>query len=137
TGIREGARLVTGGPEVPAGLEDGYYVTPTLFADVDNSMRIAQEEIFGPVLVVIPFDDDDHAVRIANDSPYGLGGGVWTADEGRALEIARRIRTGTFSVNGAPFSFDAPFGGFKSSGIGREFGAAGLTQYVEYKTVAV
>ncbi|AEY86127.1 aldehyde dehydrogenase [Streptomyces hygroscopicus subsp. jinggangensis 5008] len=137
TGIREGARLVTGGPEVPAGLEDGYYVTPTLFADVDNSMRIAQEEIFGPVLVVIPFDDDDHAVRIANDSPYGLGGGVWTADEDRALEIARRIRTGTFSVNGAPFSFDAPFGGFKSSGIGREFGAAGLTQYVEYKTVAV
>ncbi|KUN18288.1 aldehyde dehydrogenase [Streptomyces corchorusii] len=137
TGIREGARLVTGGPEVPAGLEDGYYVTPTLFADVDNSMRIAQEEIFGPVLVVIPFDDDDHAVRIANDSPYGLGGGVWTADEGRALEIARRIRTGTFSVNGAPFSFDAPFGGFKSSGIGREFGATGLTQYVEYKTVAV
>ncbi|MFE9356093.1 aldehyde dehydrogenase [Streptomyces olivaceoviridis] len=137
TGIREGARLVTGGTEVPAGLEDGYYVTPTLFADVDNSMRIAQEEIFGPVLVVIPFDDDDHAVRIANDSPYGLGGGVWTADEDRALEIARRIRTGTFSVNGAPFSFDAPFGGFKSSGIGREFGATGLTQYVEYKTVAV
>ncbi|MFF8908158.1 aldehyde dehydrogenase [Streptomyces olivaceoviridis] len=137
TGIREGARLVTGGPEVPAGLEDGYYVTPTLFADVDNSMRIAQEEIFGPVLVVIPFDDDDHAVRIANDSPYGLGGGVWTADEDRALEIARRIRTGTFSVNGAPFSFDAPFGGFKSSGIGREFGAAGLTQYAEYKTIAV
>ncbi|MEW2515605.1 aldehyde dehydrogenase [Streptomyces sp. NPDC046870] len=136
TGIREGARLVTGGPEVPAGLEDGYYVTPTLFADVDNSMRIAQEEIFGPVLVVIPFDDDDHAVRIANDSPYGLGGGVWTADEGRALEIARRVRTGTFSVNGAPFSFDAPFGGFKSSGIGREFGTAGLTQYVEYKTIA-
>ncbi|MEV5176883.1 aldehyde dehydrogenase [Streptomyces flaveolus] len=136
TGIREGARLVTGGPEVPAGLEDGYYVTPTLFADVDNSMRIAQEEIFGPVLVVIPFDDDDHAVRIANDSPYGLGGGVWTADEDRALEIARRVRTGTFSVNGAPFSFDAPFGGFKSSGIGREFGTAGLTQYVEYKTIA-
>ncbi|MGW2036042.1 aldehyde dehydrogenase [Streptomyces sp. NPDC001356] len=137
TGIREGARLVTGGPQVPAGLEDGYYVTPTLFADVDNSMRIAQEEIFGPVLVVIPFDDDDHAVRIANDSPYGLGGGVWTADEDRALSIARRVRTGTFAVNGAPFSFDAPFGGFKSSGIGREFGTVGLTQYVEYKTIAV
>ncbi|MET8560947.1 aldehyde dehydrogenase [Streptomyces flaveolus] len=136
TGIREGARLVTGGPEVPAGLEGGYYVTPTLFADVDNSMRIAQEEIFGPVLVVIPFDDDDHAVRIANDSPYGLGGGVWTADEDRALEIARRIRTGTFSVNGAPFSFDGPFGGFKNSGIGREFGTVGLGQYVEYKTIA-
>ncbi|WP_234543691.1 aldehyde dehydrogenase [Streptomyces shenzhenensis] len=136
TGIREGARLVTGGPEVPAGLEGGYYVTPTLFADVDNSMTIAREEIFGPVLVVIPFGDDDEAVRIANDSPYGLGGGVWTADEGRALEIARRIRTGTFSVNGAPFSFDAPFGGFKNSGIGREFGTVGLGQYVEYKTIA-
>ncbi|MGV9356708.1 aldehyde dehydrogenase [Streptomyces misionensis] len=137
TGIREGARLVTGGPEVPEGLEGGHYVKPTLFADVDNSMRIAQEEIFGPVLVVIPFDDDDQAVRIANDSPFGLGGGVWTADETRALEIARRIRTGTFSVNGAPFSLDAPFGGFKNSGIGREFGMVGLTQYIEYKTIAV
>ncbi|GGY16944.1 aldehyde dehydrogenase [Streptomyces minutiscleroticus] len=136
TGIREGARLVAGGPEVPAGLEDGYYVTPTLFADVDNSMTIAQEEIFGPVLVVIPFDDDDHAVRIANDSPYGLGGGVWTTDESRALEIARKVRTGTFSVNGAPFSFDGPFGGFKNSGIGREFGTVGLGQYIEYKTIA-
>ncbi|MFI0508196.1 aldehyde dehydrogenase (NAD+) [Streptomyces canus] len=135
-GIREGARLVTGGPEVPAGLEGGYYVRPTLFADVDNSMRIAQEEIFGPVLVVIPFDDDEHAVRIANDSPYGLGGGVWTADEARALKIARNIRTGTFSINGAPFSFDGPFGGFKNSGIGREFGGVGLTQYIEYKTIA-
>ncbi|MFF9488208.1 aldehyde dehydrogenase [Streptomyces sp. NPDC014676] len=137
TGIREGARLVTGGPEVPAGLEDGYYVTPTLFADVDNSMRIAQEEIFGPVLVVIPFEDDEDAVRIANDSPYGLGGGVWTADGTRALAIARRIRTGTFSVNGAPPSLDGPFGGFKDSGIGREFGTAGLTQYIEYKTISV
>ncbi|CAM5714402.1 Aldehyde dehydrogenase OS=Streptomyces fumanus OX=67302 GN=GCM10018772_40820 PE=3 SV=1 [Streptomyces fumanus] len=137
TGIREGARLVTGGPGVPAGLEGGYYVTPTLFADVDNSMRIAQEEIFGPVLVVIPFEDDEDAVRIANDSPYGLGGGVWTADETRALAIARRIRTGTFSVNGAPPSLDGPFGGFKDSGIGREFGTAGLTQYIEYKTISV
>ncbi|CAL9383934.1 aldehyde dehydrogenase [Streptomyces sp. enrichment culture] len=137
TGIREGARLVTGGPEVPAGLEGGYYVTPTLFADVDNSMRIAQEEIFGPVLVVIPFEDDEDAVRISNDSPYGLGGGVWTADAARALAIARRIRTGTFSVNGAPPSLDGPFGGFKDSGIGREFGTAGLTQYIEYKTISV
>ncbi|MFC9286010.1 aldehyde dehydrogenase [Streptomyces sp. NPDC057052] len=137
TGIREGARLVTGGPGVPAGLEDGYYVTPTLFADVDNSMRIAQEEIFGPVLVVIPFDDDDHAVRIANDSPYGLGGGVWTADTARGLEIGRRVRTGTFSVNGAPPSLEAPFGGFKNSGIGREFGTVGLSQYIEYKTITI
>jgi acyl-CoA reductase-like NAD-dependent aldehyde dehydrogenase len=101
-GIDEGARLVTGGPGVPEGLEAGNYVQPTLFADVDNSMRIAQEEIFGPVLVVIPFDGEDDAIRIANDSPYGLGGGVWTADQEHGIQIARQIRTGTFSVNGAP-----------------------------------
>jgi acyl-CoA reductase-like NAD-dependent aldehyde dehydrogenase len=136
-GIEEGARLVTGGADVPEGLEGGYYVRPTLFADVDNSMRIAREEIFGPVIVVIPFDDDDDAVRIANDSPYGLGGGVWTADEERGLATARRVRTGTFSVNGAPPSFDGPFGGYKGSGIGREFGSVGLGQYVEFKTISV
>jgi acyl-CoA reductase-like NAD-dependent aldehyde dehydrogenase len=136
-GIKEGARLVTGGPEVPAGLEGGFYVQPTVFADVDNNMRIAQEEIFGPVLVIIPFEDEDDAVRIANDSPYGLGGGVWTADREHGLEIARRIRTGTVVVNGANPGFDGPFGGYKTSGIGREFGAVGLTQYVEYKTIAV
>ncbi|MFJ4846589.1 MULTISPECIES: aldehyde dehydrogenase [unclassified Streptomyces] len=135
-GIEEGARLVTGGPGMPEGLEDGYYVRPTLFADVDNSMRIAQEEIFGPVLVVIPFDDEDDAVRIANDSPYGLSGGVWTADTERGLAVARRIRTGTFSVNGGFGGFDGPFGGYKTSGIGREFGAAGLGQYVEQKTIS-
>ncbi|GHH73535.1 aldehyde dehydrogenase [Streptomyces sulfonofaciens] len=136
-GIEEGARLVTGGPEVPEGLAHGYYVRPTLFADVDNSMRIAQEEIFGPVLVVIPFDTDEEAVRIANDSPYGLGGGVWTSDEERGLAIARQVRTGTFSVNGAPHSLEGPFGGYKASGIGREFGPVGLSQYIEYKTVSV
>ncbi|MFD7708526.1 aldehyde dehydrogenase [Streptomyces sp. NPDC059786] len=139
-GVEEGARLVTGGPEVPAGLEEGNYVTPTLFADVDNSMRIAQEEIFGPVLVVIAYDDTegaDDAVRIANDSEYGLSGGVWSADESRALEVARRIRTGTVTVNGASVGFDGPFGGFKASGIGREYGATGLAQYVEYKTITV
>ncbi|MFF2374040.1 aldehyde dehydrogenase [Streptomyces xiamenensis] len=136
-GIAEGARLVTGGPEVPEGLEGGYYVTPTLFADVDNSMRIAREEIFGPVLVVIPFDDVEEAVRIANDSDYGLGGGVWSADHERAVGIARRIRTGTMLVNGAMPAFDGPFGGFKASGIGREFGAVGLDQYIEYKSIAV
>ncbi|MFF1263409.1 aldehyde dehydrogenase [Streptomyces sp. NPDC058321] len=136
-GIAEGARLVTGGPQVPEGLEGGFYVTPTLFADVDNSMRIAREEIFGPVLVVIPFDDEDDAVRIANDSDYGLGGGVWSADRERALAVARRVRTGLMLVNGAMPAFDGPFGGFKASGTGREFGAVGLGQYIEYETIAV
>ncbi|MGK5543205.1 aldehyde dehydrogenase [Streptomyces sp. URMC 127] len=135
TGIKEGARLVTGGPGVPTGLETGYYVTPTVFADVDNSMRIAQEEIFGPVLVVIPYEDEDDAVRIANDSAYGLSGGVWSADEAHALEVARRIRTGTVTINGAPIGFDGPFGGFKASGLGREYGFAGLNTYIEYKTI--
>jgi len=136
-GIEEGARLVTGGPESPAGLEAGNYVKPTLFADVDNSMRIAQEEIFGPVLVVIPFEDSDDAVRIANESEYGLSGGVWTADVERGLEVARRVRTGTFTINGAPIGFDGPFGGYKTSGTGREYGAVGLTEYVEHKTITV
>ncbi|OLZ61659.1 aldehyde dehydrogenase [Amycolatopsis keratiniphila] len=134
-GIAEGARLVTGGSEIPEGLEKGNYVTPTLFADVDSTMRIAQEEIFGPVLVVIPYTDEDDAVRIANDSQYGLSGGVWSADEARALAVARRMRTGTVTVNGAPIGFDGPFGGYKASGIGREYGAAGLAQYVELKTI--
>jgi acyl-CoA reductase-like NAD-dependent aldehyde dehydrogenase len=134
-GIEEGARVVTGGPEAPAGLAGGNYVTPTLFADVHNDMRIAREEIFGPVLVVIPYDDDDDAVRIANDSEYGLSGGVWSASTERALAVARRLRTGTVTVNGSPMSFDGPFGGYKASGIGREYGAAGLAGYLEYKTV--
>ncbi|WP_329457769.1 aldehyde dehydrogenase [Streptomyces sp. NBC_01497] len=136
-GVEEGARLVTGGPESPEGLEMGNYVKPTLFADVDNSMRIAQEEIFGPVLVVIPYDDEDDAVRIANDSEYGLSGGVWTADAEHGMEIARRVRTGTFTVNGAPIGFDGPFGGYRASGTGREYGAVGLAGYVEHKTVSV
>ncbi|MEU2437453.1 aldehyde dehydrogenase [Streptomyces rubradiris] len=136
-GIEEGARLVTGGPQIPEGLEKGNYVTPTVFADVDNSMRIAQEEIFGPVLVVIAYDDEDDAVRIANDSEYGLSGGVWSADEERALAVARRVRTGTVTVNGASLAFDGPFGGFKASGIGREYGAVGIGTYTEYKTITV
>ncbi|GHB14302.1 aldehyde dehydrogenase [Streptomyces tendae] len=136
-GIDEGARLVTGGPQVPEGLEKGNYVTPTLFADVDNSMRIAQEEIFGPVLVVIAYEDEDEAVRIANDSEYGLSGGVWSCDEAHAVDVARRIRTGTVTVNGASVAFDGPFGGFKASGIGREYGAVGLGTYTEYKTITV
>ncbi|MGW1563681.1 aldehyde dehydrogenase [Streptomyces sp. NPDC002144] len=136
-GIEEGARLVTGGPHVPDGLEKGNYVTPTVFADVDNSMRIAQEEIFGPVLVVIAYDDEDDAVHIANDSEYGLSGGVWSADEEHALAVARRLRTGTVTVNGASIGFDGPFGGFKASGVGREYGAVGLGTYTEYKTITV
>ncbi|MFJ3672561.1 aldehyde dehydrogenase [Streptomyces sp. NPDC090106] len=136
-GIDEGARLVTGGPHIPEGLEKGNYVTPTVFADVDNSMRIAQEEIFGPVLVVIAYDGEDDAVRIANDSEYGLSGGVWSADEEHALAVARRVRTGTLTVNGASLAFDGPFGGFKASGIGREYGAVGLGTYTEYKTITV
>ncbi|MER5202409.1 aldehyde dehydrogenase [Streptomyces sp. NPDC002825] len=136
-GIDEGARLVTGGPQIPEGLEKGNYVTPTVFADVDNAMRIAQEEIFGPVLVVIAYEDEGDAVRIANDSEYGLSGGVWSSDEEHALAVARRVRTGTVTVNGASVAFDGPFGGFKASGIGREYGAVGLGTYTEYKTITV
>jgi len=136
-GIEEGARLVVGGVEAPEGLEQGNYVQPTLFADVNNNMRIAREEVFGPVLVVIPYDDEEEAIRIANDSPYGLSGGVWAGDKEKGFQIARRIRTGVVSVNGVPAGFDAPFGGFKASGIGREFGSVGLNAYVEYKTVSL
>jgi aldehyde dehydrogenase (NAD+) len=136
-GIEEGARLVTGGAHVPSGLEGGQYVTPTLFADVDNGMRIAREEIFGPVLVVIAYDDEDDAVRIANDSEYGLSGGVWSADPAHAVAVARRLRTGTVTVNGAPIGFDGPFGGFKASGLGREYGSVGIGTYTEYQTVTV
>ncbi|MBA2937146.1 aldehyde dehydrogenase [Paenibacillus sp. CGMCC 1.16610] len=136
-GIQEGARLVTGGTEVPAGLEGGFYVKPTVFADVNNSMRIAQEEIFGPVLVVIPYEDEADAVRIANDSPFGLGGGVWSGTLEHGLEIARQIRTGYFIVNGAIASYEGPFGGYKSSGIGREFGVVGLGAYVEHKAINI
>ncbi len=136
-GIAEGARLVTGGKR-PEHLPKGYYVEPTLFADVDNSMSIAQEEIFGPVLVLIPFDDDDDAVRIANDSPYGLSGGIMSASEERALAVARRIRTGTLAVNGGLwFGPDAPFGGYKQSGVGREMGVEGFSEYLETKTVGL
>ena len=137
-GEREGARLVVGGAGRPEGLDTGWYVQPTLFADVDNGMRIAREEIFGPVLSVIPYGDDDEAVRIANDSDYGLSGSVWTSDAGRGLEVARRVRTGSFGVN-QPYSMDpaAPFGGMKASGIGRELGREGLEGYLEVKAISV
>jgi aldehyde dehydrogenase (NAD+) len=136
-GIDEGARVVAGGLGVPEGLANGYYVRPTLFADVDNGMRIAQEEIFGPVIVVIPYEDEADAIRIANDSVYGLGGGVWTTDLERGLDIARRVRTGFFMVNAAPVGFDGPFGGYKASGIGREMGAFGLAEFIELKTINI
>ena len=135
-GKREGARLVCGGRRA-AHLPGGYYVEPTIFADVTNDMRIAQEEIFGPVLAVIAYEDDDDAVRIANDSIYGLSGAV-IGSPARALAIARRIRAGTLNVNGANFfAPDSPFGGYKQSGIGREMGVAGLEEYLQIKTVAV
>ncbi|MDQ2678600.1 MAG: aldehyde dehydrogenase family protein [Actinomycetota bacterium] len=137
-GKEEGARLVLGGG-VPTGPEfdGGFFVEPTLFADVDNSMTIAQEEIFGPVLVVIPFDDDDDAVRIANESRYGLGGGVMAGSHERAMAVADRIRTGMLSINGgAPYGADLPFGGFKYSGVGRQNGTPGFDQYLELKSYA-
>jgi aldehyde dehydrogenase (NAD+) len=135
-GVEEGARLVTGGGR-PAHLEKGYYVEPTLFADVDNSMTIARREIFGPVVVMIPFRDENDAVRIANDSEYGLSGGVTSASEERALAVARRIRAGTVSVNGGIYySAGSPFGGYKASGIGRQNGTEGFEQYLETKTIA-
>ncbi|WP_244929858.1 aldehyde dehydrogenase [Nocardioides sp. W7] len=134
-GQEEGARLVVGGNGMPEGLSTGWYVRPTVFADVDNRMRIAQEEIFGPVLSVIPYDDVDDAVRIANDSDYGLAGTVWTADQEAGLSVARRVRAGTYGVNTYTMDFAAPFGGFKASGIGREFGPEGLAQYTELKAI--
>ncbi len=137
-GQEEGARLVLGGG-VPKGdeFDRGFFVEPTLFADVDNSMTIAQEEIFGPVLAVIPFDDDDDAVRIANDSRYGLGGGVMSGSHERSMAVADRIRTGMVSINGgAPYGADLPFGGFKYSGVGRQNGTAGFDQYLETKSYA-
>jgi len=135
-GIEEGARLVTGGSEAPPGLDTGWFVQPTVFADVTNDMRIAREEIFGPVLVVIPFDDVDDAIAIANDSEFGLAGSVWTVDAERGLDVGRRIRTGTFGINGYAPDPLMPFGGFKASGIGREWGEAGLDEYVELKGIS-
>jgi acyl-CoA reductase-like NAD-dependent aldehyde dehydrogenase len=136
-GRAEGARVVAGGGR-PAHLTRGWYIEPTIFADVDNSMRLAREEIFGPVLCLIPFDDEDDAVRIANDSPYGLSGGAWSADPARALAVARRIRTGSIAVNGCYPPFPAvPFGGFKQSGIGRELGLPGLHAFLEPRSIGV
>jgi len=136
-GIAEGARLVTGGA-IPAQLPRGYYVQPTLLADVDNRMSVAQQEIFGPVLCAIPYRDDDDAVRIANESIYGLSGAVASSSNERALGVARRIRSGTLNINNANFfAPDTPFGGYKQSGIGREMGVEGFAEYLETKVVAL
>jgi len=135
-GVEQGATLALGGRR-PKHLEKGWFVEPTLFTDVDNRMTIAQEEIFGPVLAVIPFEDDDDAVRIANDSAYGLAGGVFSASFERSLAVAHRIRAGVMSVNGGmPYAADLPFGGYKASGIGRQNGIAGFEQYLETKSLA-
>ncbi|MEO3792503.1 aldehyde dehydrogenase [Nonomuraea sp. B10E15] len=133
-GMEEGAKVVVGGLERP--YDRGWYVAPTVFAGVSNDMRIAREEIFGPVLAVIPYDDEADAVRIANDSDYGLAGTVWTADTDHGMEVARQVRTGTYGVNCYMLETNAPFGGYKASGIGRELGPEGLNGYLEYKTIA-
>ena len=139
SGREEGATVALGGGR-PSGSDfaKGWYVEPTVFSDVDNKMKIAQEEIFGPVLVVIPYDGDDNAVEIANDSNYGLCGSVWTKDNDRGLGVARRVRTGTYMLNTfAPMDFATPFGGFKESGLGREFGPEGLESFLELKSIGL
>jgi acyl-CoA reductase-like NAD-dependent aldehyde dehydrogenase len=135
-GVAEGAELLAGGADAPEGVPaGGYYVKPTVFGKVRNDMTIAQEEIFGPVLAIIPYKDEEDAVRIANDSPYGLAGAVWSKDEARAQRVARRIRAGQVDVNGGAFNMNAPFGGFKQSGHGREAGVYGLEEFLEYKSL--
>ena len=137
TAVDEGARVAVGGVEPPPGLDVGYYVQPTVLADVEPGSTIAQEEVFGPVLSMLSYTDDNDAVDIANNSRYGLHGGVWSADEGRALAVARRLRTGSVDINGAAYNPTAPFGGYKQSGLGREMGVAGLEEYLEIKSVGL
>ena len=133
-GKEEGARLVCGGGR-PEGLDDGYFVEPTVFADVDNKMTIAQEEIFGPVLSIIPYDTEEDAIKIANDSVYGLAGSVWTTDVPKGIEISQKIRTGTYGINWYAFDPGSPFGGYKNSGIGRECGPEGVEHFCQLKSV--
>ena len=134
-GIDEGATLVAGGPGAPDGVEQGFYVRPTVFSNVTPEMTIAQEEIFGPVLSILPYESEDDAVRIANGVVYGLAGGVWSADPARANAVARRLRTGQVEVNGGAFNAVAPFGGYKQSGVGREYGRFGLEEFLEIKSI--
>src|SRR5690606_27596844 len=136
-GRDEGAKVAVGGGR-PAGLDKGWYVEPTLFVDVDNSMTIAREEIFGPVLSVLSYEDVDDAVRIANDSDYGLSGSVWTSDVEAGIEVAKRVRTGTYGVNQfGTLDMRNPFGGYKASGVGRELGPEGLSAYLETKSIVL
>ena len=134
-GEEEGAKLVTGGAEPPEGLDRGFFVRPTVFSEVDPEMTIAQEEIFGPVLAIQPYEDEEDAVRIANETVYGLAGGVWSGDEERAKAVARRIRTGQVEINGGAFNPLAPFGGFKQSGHGREFGRFAIEEFLQTKSM--
>ena len=134
-GIDEGARLICGGVEAPEGLDRGFYVRPTIFSDVTNDMAIAREEIFGPVLSIIPYDTEEEAIAIANDSNYGLAGGVWASTDEKAFEVARKIRTGQVEINGGAFNVVAPFGGYKQSGIGRELGHYGFEEFLEVKAI--
>jgi len=134
-GIDEGAKLVAGGPGKPEGLKDGYYVKPTVFADVNNNMEIARTEIFGPVLSVIPFETEEEAIQIANDTDYGLTNYIQTQDTEKVQRVARKLRSGMVDVNGAGIAVDAPFGGFKHSGKGREAGKEGLLEFLEVKSV--
>ncbi|HUR76383.1 MAG TPA: aldehyde dehydrogenase family protein, partial [Acidimicrobiales bacterium] len=134
-GIDEGAKLIAGGPEAPEGLEKGYYVQSTVFSEVRNDMTIAQEEIFGPVLSILPYDTEEEAIEIANDTIYGLAGGVWSADPEHAKQVALKLRTGQVEVNGGAFNTSAPFGGYKQSGLGREAGTFGLEEYLEVKSL--
>jgi aldehyde dehydrogenase (NAD+) len=134
-GEAEGAKLITGGAAPPEGLERGYFVRPTVFSEVTPEMTIAQEEIFGPVLVIQPYEDEDDAVRIANDTVYGLAGGVWSADQERAIAVAKRIRTGQIEINGGAFNPLAPFGGYKQSGHGRENGRFAIEELLQVKSL--
>ena len=134
-GVQEGATLLTGGPEAPDGLDVGFFIRPTVFSNVSNDMTIAREEIFGPVLSIIPFDSEEEAVEIANDTEYGLSGSVWAGTQEHAIEIAQRLRTGQVDVNGGAFNPFAPFGGYKKSGIGRERGAFGFEEFLEVKSI--
>jgi len=136
-GIEEGAKLVAGGPEAPEGLETGYFVQPTVFSEVDPGMTIAQEEIFGPVLSIIPYDSEEQAIELANDSAYGLSGGVWSSNPDRAVEVARQIDTGMVEINGAAFNPLAPFGGRKLSGHGRELGPYGIEDFLTLKSLYI
>jgi aldehyde dehydrogenase (NAD+) len=135
TGVREGATVVAGGSHAPDGLDQGFYVRATVLAGVRPDATVAQEEIFGPVLVVLPYGDEDEALAIANGTPYGLAGGVFGPDEASAVAFARRMKAGQIDINGGRFNPQAPFGGYKRSGIGREFGAHGLGGFLEYKSL--